>query len=96
MTRRGIVEETLAPWAKVTEVARRDGVAASVLFTWRQQARTVERAGPCFAPVQIAPAAATGEDNTKSRRSLREIIELHLTLASDFHNAAPFELKRVT
>jgi transposase len=48
----------------VTEVARRNGVAASVVFTWRRQARTVERVGPCFAPVQIA-AAVTGEDNAK-------------------------------
>ena len=59
-----IVEETLAPGAKVTEVARRNGVAASVVFTWRRQARTVERVGRCFAPVQIA-AAVTGEDNAK-------------------------------
>ena len=59
-----IVEETLAPGAKVTEVARRNGVAASVVFTWRRQARTVERVGPCFAPVQIA-AAVTGEDNAQ-------------------------------
>ena len=59
-----IVEETLALGAKVTEVARRNGVAASVVFTWRRQARTVERVGPCFAPVQIA-AAVTGEDNAK-------------------------------
>ena len=59
-----IVEETLAPGAKVTEVARRNGVAASVVFTWRRQARTVERVGPCFAPVQIA-AAVAGEDNAK-------------------------------
>jgi len=59
-----IVEETLAPGAKVTEVARRNGVAASVVFTWRRQARTVELVGPCFAPVQIA-AAVMGEDNAK-------------------------------
>lgn len=58
-----IVEETLAPGAKVTEVARRNGVAASVVFTWRRQARTVERVGPCFAPVQIAAAVETSEDN---------------------------------
>ena len=56
-----IVEETLAPGAKVTEVARRNGVAASVVFTWRRQARTAERVGPCFAPVQIAAAVETGE-----------------------------------
>jgi transposase len=60
-----IVEETLAPGAKVTEVARRNGVAASVVFTWRRQARTVERVGPCFAPVQIAAAVETSENNPK-------------------------------
>ena len=61
-----IVEETLAPGVKVTEVARRNGVAASVVLTWRRQARTAERGGPCFAPVQIAGAVETGEDNPKS------------------------------
>jgi len=60
-----IVEETLAPGVKVTEVARRNGVAASVVFTWRRQARTTERVGPCFAPVQIASAVEAGEGNSK-------------------------------
>jgi len=60
-----IVEETLAPGAKVTEVARRNGVAASVVFTWRRQARTVEQAEPRFAPVQIAAAIERGEENLK-------------------------------
>jgi transposase len=59
-----IIEETLAPGAKVTEVARRNGIAASVVFTWRRQARTIQKAGPCFAPVQIA-AAETGEETAK-------------------------------
>ena len=59
-----IVEETLVPGAKVTEVARRNGVAASVVFTWRRQARTVEKVGSCFAPVQIA-ATETGEENAR-------------------------------
>lgn len=49
-----IVEETLAPGAKVTAVARRNGVAASLVFTWRRQARTSEQVVPSFAPVQIA------------------------------------------
>ncbi|WP_083843122.1 transposase [Bradyrhizobium sp. WSM471] len=35
-----IVEETLAPGAKVVAVARRNRVAASLVFTWRRQART--------------------------------------------------------
>jgi transposase len=56
-----IVEETLAPGAKVTEVARRNGVAASVVFTWRRQARTVAQVEPRFAPVQIAAAEAIEE-----------------------------------
>ncbi|WP_456814677.1 transposase [Bradyrhizobium sp. USDA 4529] len=38
-----IVEETLVPGAKVTEVARRNGVAASLVFTWRRQARRAGR-----------------------------------------------------
>ncbi|MGY2843480.1 transposase-like protein [Bradyrhizobium sp. USDA 4509] len=49
-----IVEETLVPGAKVTEVARRNGVAASLVFTWRRQARTSEQVVPSFAPVQVA------------------------------------------
>ncbi|WP_456849024.1 IS66-like element accessory protein TnpA [Bradyrhizobium sp. USDA 4504] len=48
-----IVEETLVPGAKVTEVAHRNGVAASLVFTWRRQARTLEQVVPSFAPVQI-------------------------------------------
>src|SRR5712664_2770574 len=59
-----IVEETLVPGAKVTEVARRNGIAASVVFTWRRQARTVGKVEPCFTPVQIA-AAETSEPAVK-------------------------------
>jgi transposase len=62
-----IVEETLIPGAKVTDVARRNGVAASLVFTWRRQARTAERVGPCFVPVRIAAAVETGEENSKPR-----------------------------
>jgi transposase len=54
-----IVEETLAPGAKVTEVARRNGVAASLVFTWRRRARTSEQIVPSFAPVQITEAEET-------------------------------------
>ena len=59
-----IVEETLVPGAKVTDVARRNGVAASVVFTWRRQARTVVD-GLCFAPVQIAAAVAPSAEEAK-------------------------------
>ncbi|MBR0995655.1 transposase [Bradyrhizobium japonicum] len=61
-----IVEETLAPGAKVTEVARRNGVAASLVFTWRRQARTSEQEViPFFTPVQIAAVAASAEETPK-------------------------------
>src|SRR3974390_474752 len=60
-----IVEETLAPGAKVTEVARRNGVAASLVFTWRRQARTIEQVGSRFAPVQIAAAAEAVKETSK-------------------------------
>lgn len=57
-----LVDETLVPGAKVSEVARRNGISASLLFTWRRQARAIEApaAVPRFAAVQIAgphPAA---------------------------------------
>lgn len=51
--------------AKVTEVARRNGVAASLVFTWRRLVRTVEKAAPCFVPLRIAVAAETIEDTAK-------------------------------
>src|ERR1700726_1028868 len=60
-----IVEETLAPGVKVTDVARRNGVAASLVFTWSRQARTGARVGPSFAAVRIAAAVERGEENSK-------------------------------
>src|ERR1700685_2985723 len=51
-----LVEETLVPGAKVSEVARRNGISASLLFTWRRQARAVEAPAavvPRFAAVQM-------------------------------------------
>jgi len=71
-----MVEETLAPGATVTEVARRNGVSVSLLFTWRRQARTdpeIERT-PNFVPVRVsAPAkeemAITAPPPVPARRS---------------------------
>ena len=52
-----IVEETLQPGVTVTEVARRHGLAPSVVFTWRRLAREgrLGDAGPAFMPVEITP-----------------------------------------
>ena len=55
-----IVEETLARGSVVSEVARRHGVAQSLLFTWRRLARTAEptgRDGSILLPVEIDATA---------------------------------------
>jgi transposase len=55
-----IVEETMQPGVTVTEVARRHGLAPSVVFTWRRLARDggLGDAGPAFMPVEITPIPA--------------------------------------
>jgi transposase len=57
-----IIEETLVPGAVVTEIARRHGIATSLVFTWRRRARltTVASTGPGLVPVEVAAAAAEG------------------------------------
>jgi transposase len=59
-----LVDETLVPGAKVSEVAWRNGISASLLFTWRRQARAIEAPSavvPRFAAVQIAGPHAAAE-----------------------------------
>jgi transposase len=55
-----VVEETMQPGVTVTEVARRHGLAPSVVFTWRRLAREgrLGDAGPSFMPVEITPVPA--------------------------------------
>ena len=70
-----IVEETLAPGAVVSEVARRHGVAQSLLFTWRRLARTAGPAtmdGSILLPVEIDAAAppSTSEAPRPSRPAM--------------------------
>ena len=52
-----IVEETMQPGVTVTEVARRHGLAPSVVFTWRRLAREgrLGETGPVFVPVDVTP-----------------------------------------
>jgi transposase len=73
-----IVEETIQPGMTVTEVARRHGLAPSVVFTWRRLAREgrLGDAGPTFVPVEITPVPAQAPSVTSpSRRTgLIEII----------------------
>ena len=67
-----IVEETLAPGAVVSNVARRHGLTPQQVFTWRRQARQVP-AGKTdelqFVPAVVdPPAAAIALPERKTRR----------------------------
>ena len=76
-----IVEETMQPGVTVTEVARRHGLAASVVFTWRRLARDgrLGDAGPAFVPVEITPVPAPVQSaaSTPRRSGLIEIVLRH-------------------
>jgi transposase len=67
-----ILEETLAPGAVVSAVARRHGLTPQQLFTWRREARKrleVTEATPVFVPAVIAPEPMTTEAaSAKPRR----------------------------
>ena len=82
-----IVEETLMPEAVVSEVARRHGVAQSLLFTWRRLARMAgpaKRDGSILLPVEIdATARPAGSESarashpaTNGRRAKPGLIEI--------------------
>jgi transposase len=85
-----IVEETLAPGAVASEVARRHGVAQSLLFTWRRLARTAvqpnEPDGSILLPVEIdstgpqpvSEAARPSRPATNGRRPKPGTIEIEL------------------
>src|ERR1700730_13121278 len=64
-----IIEETLAPGARVSEVARRHGISASLVFTWRRQSRANQEPAPVvprFAAVRIADASTEAANSTTS------------------------------
>jgi transposase len=54
-----LVAQTFEPGVSVCAVARRNGIAPGLLFTWRRQAREGRLGGsepaPAFVPVTIAP-----------------------------------------
>ena len=65
-----IVEETLQPGVTVSEVARRHGLAPSVVFTWRRLAREgrLGDTGPAFVPVEITPVPVQAAPMVSSSR----------------------------
>jgi transposase len=61
-----IVEETLAPGAVVSEVARRHGLLPQQLFGWRREARRPDEGG--MEPVSFVPAVAAAADQERAGR----------------------------
>jgi transposase len=57
-----VVEETLAPDAVVSQIARRHGLTPQQVFTWRRQARNASRESdaPMFVPAVIEEQVAGG------------------------------------
>jgi hypothetical protein len=58
--KRRIVEEAAQPGASLSEVARRYGIAARVLFRWKQELTQV---APLFVTVEIADATPPTEEH---------------------------------
>jgi transposase len=85
-----MVEETLAPGAVVSEVARRHGLTPQQLFTWRRAARRpLQEAAtaPLFIPAVVAAPAADAAAETPSpasrpvrRRRRREVSTVASTI----------------
>ena len=66
-----IVEETLAPGAVVSEVARRHGLTPQQLFTWRREARNASETLPVFVPAVIDPEPRAEPSEEPPRRGKR-------------------------
>jgi hypothetical protein len=58
--KRRIVDEAVQPGASLSEVARRYGIAARVLFRWKQELMQV---APLFVAVEIADATPSTEEH---------------------------------
>ena len=88
--KRRILEATLAPGVSMAEVARANGVAKSLVFAWRRQARQARDAASkpaaMFLPVEIAEAAGhaartpRGDATQRARRpgGTNGLIEIEL------------------
>jgi transposase len=85
--KRATLAEMAVPGAVVMEVARRHGIAQSLLYRWRTdaaKAAAAAKAAPAFLPVTIeAPPAATARKTATKPRAcpspLASIIEVDLS-----------------
>ena len=79
-----LLAETLAPGACISEIARRNGIVPSLLFTWRRRARIqAPKAEPVFLPVEVTetPAVvpvAVAAPVKRRRRKAAGMIEIAL------------------
>jgi transposase len=76
--KRELVLETFEPGARVNAVARRGGVATSLLFSWRKQLRdelgfpeAKVKLAPRFLPVAITEPAAAPTIELETRAGIR-------------------------
>jgi len=106
-----ITNETFAPGAKVSELARKHGVSRSLIFAWRREARVEhdERAAAHLIPVHVAapsapkvvmqaPPAQNPWHSTRSTEKKTGLIEIHLGGGRRVHvdaNVAAAALGRV-
>ena len=73
-----VVEETLAPGAVVSEVARRHELTPQQLFSWRRQARLPEppsgadQRTPSFVPAVVDASVPAPMRRRRARRQARE------------------------
>lgn len=72
-----IVEETLAPGAVVSDIARRRGLTPQQVFTWRRQARqlrTTKVEEPRFVPAVVdAPATAVHPERKAQQKAKPDV-----------------------
>lgn len=73
----GIIEETLAPGAVVSEVARRHGLSPQQLFGWRRQARlpaaaSADTAAPLFVPAVVEAPLPKRAVRRRGRKRTRQ------------------------
>ena len=83
--RRTILAEADADGAVVSEVARRHGVSASLLFRWRRlrkEAKATRRSEPAFVPLAL-PAPTTITRNETATASARDDGKIEIVLGGD-------------
>ena len=73
-----VIEETLAPGAVVSDIARRHGLAPQQVFTWRRLARQAMEAAkgqrpPPFVPAIVETAASFQLVRKRQRRRTQQV-----------------------